>query len=109
LDATVVGTTTRRSLHHFYRHDPPQRRRVGNGRRGIANRTTFGYRRWRWDEIDHFRHVGSRVYLVTRDLKAWQLAGVNERWRNIWEDGETRAITELLNQRLTRRGSAVVT
>jgi hypothetical protein len=72
---------------------------------GIANRTTFGYRRWRWDEIDHFRQVGSRVYLVTRDHKAWQLAGVNEGWRNIWGDGETRAITELLNQRLKRRGS----
>ena len=22
MSATVVGTTTRRSLHHFYRHDP---------------------------------------------------------------------------------------
>jgi hypothetical protein len=72
---------------------------------GVANRTTFGYRRWRWDEIDHFRHVGSRVYLVTRDHQSCQLAGVNEGWRNIWEDGETRAITELLNQRLEQRGS----
>ncbi len=72
---------------------------------GIANRTTCGYRRWRWDEIDHFTHVGSRVYLVTHDHKAWPLAGVNEGWRNIWEDGETRAITELLNHRLEQRRS----
>jgi hypothetical protein len=76
---------------------------------GIANRTTLGYRRWRWDEIEEFKHVGSRVYLVTRDWKASQLAGVNEGWRNIWEDGETRAITALLNQRLKywRSGDAV--
>ena len=73
---------------------------------GIANRTAFGYRRWRWDEIDRFKHVGSRVYLITRDRKAWQLAGVNEGWRNIWEGGETRAITELLNQRLQHWRSA---
>lgn len=72
---------------------------------GIANRKTWGYRRWRWDEIDHFAHVGSRVYLLTRDHQAWPLAGVNEGWRNICKDGETRAITELLNQRLEQRRS----
>lgn len=67
---------------------------------GIANRRALGYRRWRWDQIDRFTHVGSRVYVITREGKAWQLAGINEGGRNIWDDGETAEITDLLNKRL---------
>lgn len=67
---------------------------------GITNRRAFGYQEWRWDEIEKFTHVRSRVYLVTRDRRVWQLAGVNEGWRNMWDGGETREITALLNERL---------
>ena len=67
---------------------------------GITNRRVFGYKRWRWGEIERFTHVRSRVYLVTSDRRVWPLAGVNEGWLNVWEDGQTREITALLNERL---------
>jgi hypothetical protein len=67
---------------------------------GIVNRHDFGYRRWRWEEIETFTHRGSAVYVVTRAEGAWQLGGVYEGWRNQWAGGETREITALLNDRL---------
>ena len=68
---------------------------------GITNRRVFGYQRWPWEEIDSFKHVRSRVYLVTRDGRLCPLTGVNEGWRNSWDGGETREITALLNDRLS--------
>ena len=39
----------------------------------------------------------SRVYVVTKDKAAWQLAGVNEGWRNMWDGRQqTRETTEPL-------------
>jgi hypothetical protein len=67
---------------------------------GITNRWALGHRRWRWGEIEEFKHVDSTVYLVTRDRHIWRLDGVGEGRRNIWEGGETRDITALLNDRL---------
>ena len=73
---------------------------------GIANRRMFGYRRWRWEEIERFTHVQSGVYLVAQDGTATRLAGVNEGWCNAWDSGSTREITALLNDRLAAWRSA---
>lgn len=70
---------------------------------GISSRRVFGYRHWRWDEIHEFTSVRSRVYLVTQDRQVCPLAGINEGCRNFWDDGETRQITALLNERLAAR------
>jgi hypothetical protein len=67
---------------------------------GLSNQQLFGQRRWAWDEIERFAHVDSRVYVVTRSRKATRLVGVAEGWRNTWQDGESREITDLLNERL---------
>jgi hypothetical protein len=67
---------------------------------GIANRHTLGYKRWVWDDIDKFTHVRRHVYVLQRDRKMALLTGVAEGGRNAWDDGETREITSLLNDRL---------
>jgi hypothetical protein len=67
---------------------------------GIANRQMFGDSRWRWDEIEKFTNASSRVYVLTRNRSASRLSGIAEGSRNLWEDGETRNITALLNDRL---------
>ena len=67
---------------------------------GIINRRALGYRQWRWEDIEKFTSVRSRVYLVTHENETVELAGINEGWRNTWNGGETRQITALLNQRL---------
>lgn len=45
---------------------------------GITNRRAFGYRQWRWEAIEEFTNVRSRLYLVTRDRRSWPLLGVAE-------------------------------
>lgn len=73
---------------------------------GITNRGILGCQRWTWDEIEKFVSVRRRTYLVTHDRSASVLFGVADGRVVVWQGGETRGITELLNQRLAEHRNA---
>lgn len=76
------------------------------GRTGIANRGIVGRSEFRWDEIASFDHVGARVFVRLRDGDVRPLVGVAQGQRTKWNDGETRDIVSVLNERLESRRSA---
>lgn len=69
---------------------------------GIVNRQLLGvgYRRLAWGEIATFRAVRTRVFAVRRSGAPVALVGVAQGARTTWDEGETRDIVAVLNQRL---------
>jgi hypothetical protein len=69
---------------------------------GIANPQRMWWRdaKWEWTEIDCFRSVGTRVYIVLRNGTVSPLIGVAQGYGSKWAGGETRDITAELNERL---------
>lgn len=71
---------------------------------GIANLRpvwlSIRYRREPWENILRFQSVKSIVFVIVRDGTPWRLVGVAQGARTTWDDGETRDIVGVLNQRL---------
>lgn len=61
---------------------------------------------WRWDEIESFTSVNSRVFVKLRSGRAVALVGVAQGYKTIWQGGETRDVVGELNAALEASRSA---
>lgn len=71
---------------------------------GFVNRSNFGAKTLRLDDIERFesRKLGAvrRVVAVHRDGSAAVIQGLAQGWPIVWQGGVSRAIVEILNDRL---------
>jgi hypothetical protein len=74
---------------------------------GYIDRNSIGGHLIRWQDIDSFAHrkrgTLDQVYAVLREGSARPIVGLQEGQRVVWEGGETRSITAILNKRLHAR------
>jgi hypothetical protein len=79
---------------------------------GVVTRRHLGRELIGWQEIERFDHrkrgTFDQVYAVLRDgPSARPIIGLQEGQRVVWDGGETRSITAVLNERLHRRRRAL--
>jgi hypothetical protein len=75
---------------------------------GVVNRHHLGSELIGWQDIERFDHrkrgISDQVYAVLREgPPAQPIVSLQEGQRVVWEGGQTRNITAVLNERLRRR------
>jgi hypothetical protein len=77
---------------------------------GFVDHHTLGRRSLRLDDIERFDHrrtvTFDQVYAALRDGQIHPIVSLQEGQRVVWQDGETRHIVEVLNERLRARRQA---